>query len=295
MGEVRTAWLSWYLGSGCVYKRPEGTLVVYTLCMSLPCYLPCWVAIKKVQKLCRCGVGRGAPGSGSRLREEEPDGSPLGWAASPFYCCDSTTGSASWLSTFEAIQRWWGPRESIWWGKGVHLSGENVLMQNCRPAPDRPQILAQTGSWTSCTIGSPAALGGRQLLPWKGRNIKKIDVFSGLDGAAPQCIGWVILTETTDANTNVLWKHHPRDNPEVMMYQILSDHLIASCAWLLTNQLRRFLSCLQITPTEHGLKEVTNLVATYPQGFMTWLGPIIPIITLCHPDIIRSVLNASGT
>lgn len=50
-----------------------------------------------------------------------------------------------------------------------------------------------------------------------------------------------------------------------------------------------------ITPTEHGLKEVTNLVATYPQGFMTWLGPIIPVITLCHPDIIRSVLNASGT
>lgn len=27
MGEVRTAGLSWYLGSGCVYKRPEGTLV----------------------------------------------------------------------------------------------------------------------------------------------------------------------------------------------------------------------------------------------------------------------------
>uniref|UniRef100_A0A8C6HNK6 Cytochrome P450, family 4, subfamily f, polypeptide 15 n=1 Tax=Mus spicilegus TaxID=10103 RepID=A0A8C6HNK6_MUSSI len=50
-----------------------------------------------------------------------------------------------------------------------------------------------------------------------------------------------------------------------------------------------------ITPTEHGLKEVTNLVATYPQGFMTWLGPIIPIITLCHPDIIRSVLNASAS
>ena len=33
---------------------------------------------KKVQKLCRCGVGRGGPGSGSRLREGEPDGRPLG-------------------------------------------------------------------------------------------------------------------------------------------------------------------------------------------------------------------------
>ncbi|XP_055467908.1 cytochrome P450 4F4 isoform X1 [Psammomys obesus] len=49
-----------------------------------------------------------------------------------------------------------------------------------------------------------------------------------------------------------------------------------------------------ITPSEHGLREVTKLVATYPQGFMTWMGPFLPIITLCHPDVIRSVLNASA-
>lgn len=36
-------------------------------------------------------------------------------------------------------------------------------------------------------------------------------------------------------------------------------------------------------------------MATYPQGFKTWMGPVLPIITLCHPDIIRSVLSASGT
>lgn len=36
-------------------------------------------------------------------------------------------------------------------------------------------------------------------------------------------------------------------------------------------------------------------VATYPQGFMTWLGPVVPLIHLCHPDIIRSVVSASGT
>lgn len=48
-------------------------------------------------------------------------------------------------------------------------------------------------------------------------------------------------------------------------------------------------------PTEEGMKQVTELVTTYPQGFMTWLGPIVPLITLCHPDIIRSVLSASGT
>lgn len=48
-------------------------------------------------------------------------------------------------------------------------------------------------------------------------------------------------------------------------------------------------------PTEQGMKEMTELVATYPQGFMTWLGPVVPLIHLCHPDIIRSVLSASGT
>ncbi|XP_006991348.2 cytochrome P450 4F1-like [Peromyscus maniculatus bairdii] len=47
-------------------------------------------------------------------------------------------------------------------------------------------------------------------------------------------------------------------------------------------------------PTEQGMKEMTELVATYPQGFMTWLGPVVPLIHLCHPDIIRSVLSASA-
>jgi hypothetical protein len=42
------------------------------------------------------------------------------------------------------------------------------------------------------------------------------------------------------------------------------------------------------------LKQVTQLVGTYPQGFMVWMGPIFPLINLCHPDIVRSVLNASG-
>lgn len=50
----------------------------------------------------------------------------------------------------------------------------------------------------------------------------------------------------------------------------------------------------QSPPTEEGMKELTELVATYPQGFMTWLGPIVPLIHLCHPDIVRSVVSASG-
>ncbi|XP_012513268.1 PREDICTED: phylloquinone omega-hydroxylase CYP4F2-like, partial [Propithecus coquereli] len=50
-----------------------------------------------------------------------------------------------------------------------------------------------------------------------------------------------------------------------------------------------------IPPTEQGLKALTQLVATYPQAFTTWMGPTIPIITLCHPDAIRAVLNASDS
>ncbi|XP_062969021.1 cytochrome P450 4F2 isoform X1 [Cynocephalus volans] len=49
-----------------------------------------------------------------------------------------------------------------------------------------------------------------------------------------------------------------------------------------------------ITPTEQGLRKVTQLVSTYSQGFKIWMGPISPLVTLCHPDIIQSVINASA-
>ncbi|XP_007993806.3 cytochrome P450 4F12 isoform X1 [Chlorocebus sabaeus] len=49
-----------------------------------------------------------------------------------------------------------------------------------------------------------------------------------------------------------------------------------------------------ITPTEEGLKNLTQISATYSQGFTIWMGPIIPFIVLCHPDTIRSVTNASA-
>ncbi|EAW84494.1 cytochrome P450, family 4, subfamily F, polypeptide 12, isoform CRA_c [Homo sapiens] len=49
-----------------------------------------------------------------------------------------------------------------------------------------------------------------------------------------------------------------------------------------------------ITPTEEGLKDSTQMSATYSQGFTVWLGPIIPFIVLCHPDTIRSITNASA-
>uniref|UniRef100_A0A5F4W1Y9 Cytochrome P450 family 4 subfamily F member 12 n=1 Tax=Callithrix jacchus TaxID=9483 RepID=A0A5F4W1Y9_CALJA len=49
-----------------------------------------------------------------------------------------------------------------------------------------------------------------------------------------------------------------------------------------------------IGPTEEGLKNLTQISATYSPGFRIWLGPIIPFVVLCHPDIIRSITNASA-
>uniref|UniRef100_A0A8W4FA37 Cytochrome P450 family 4 subfamily F member 52 n=1 Tax=Sus scrofa TaxID=9823 RepID=A0A8W4FA37_PIG len=51
----------------------------------------------------------------------------------------------------------------------------------------------------------------------------------------------------------------------------------------------------QVPPTEEGMTKLTQMMNTYPNGFMIWMGPITPIIVLCHPDLIRTMANASGT
>ncbi|XP_017376719.1 cytochrome P450 4F2 isoform X2 [Cebus imitator] len=50
-----------------------------------------------------------------------------------------------------------------------------------------------------------------------------------------------------------------------------------------------------VNPTEEGMRVLSQLVATYSQGFRVWMGPFIPLLSLCHPDIIRPVVNASAT
>ncbi|XP_070442534.1 cytochrome P450 4F11-like [Equus przewalskii] len=49
-----------------------------------------------------------------------------------------------------------------------------------------------------------------------------------------------------------------------------------------------------VTSTEQGMRVVTQLVANYPQGFVNWMGPVMPLVTLCHPDMVRTVLSASA-
>ncbi|XP_037674193.1 cytochrome P450 4F3-like isoform X3 [Choloepus didactylus] len=46
---------------------------------------------------------------------------------------------------------------------------------------------------------------------------------------------------------------------------------------------------------EQTLMNTAQLVATYPQHLVVWMGPIIPVISLFHPDVIRCVTNASAT
>nr|XP_054362653.1 cytochrome P450 4F11-like isoform X2 [Mirounga angustirostris] len=49
-----------------------------------------------------------------------------------------------------------------------------------------------------------------------------------------------------------------------------------------------------VPPTEQGLRVLTRLVATYTQGFKLWMGPTMPLVISCHPDMVRSVTGASA-
>ncbi|XP_047705715.1 cytochrome P450 4F2 isoform X3 [Prionailurus viverrinus] len=49
-----------------------------------------------------------------------------------------------------------------------------------------------------------------------------------------------------------------------------------------------------VHPTEQGLRVLIQLVAAYSKAFVMWLGPTMPLIILCHPDMIRIITNASA-
>lgn len=52
---------------------------------------------------------------------------------------------------------------------------------------------------------------------------------------------------------------------------------------------------LQVLSDEQGLRFIGEQVATYSEGFKIWLGPTIPLVFFCHPNMIRTIGNASGT
>ncbi|KAI5196283.1 Cytochrome P450 4F2 [Manis pentadactyla] len=46
---------------------------------------------------------------------------------------------------------------------------------------------------------------------------------------------------------------------------------------------------------EQGLRFIVEQVATYSEGFKIWLGPTIPLVVFCHPNMIRTISNATAT
>ncbi|XP_017901091.1 PREDICTED: phylloquinone omega-hydroxylase CYP4F11-like [Capra hircus] len=36
------------------------------------------------------------------------------------------------------------------------------------------------------------------------------------------------------------------------------------------------------------------MAASYPRGYLIWFGPIVPMVIFCHPDMLRSITNASA-
>ncbi|XP_053561355.1 ultra-long-chain fatty acid omega-hydroxylase-like [Bombina bombina] len=50
-----------------------------------------------------------------------------------------------------------------------------------------------------------------------------------------------------------------------------------------------------ILPNEEGLTQVSSLVSTFPQTIVTWMGPVIPVVSLVHPDTIKPMVAASAS
>ncbi|XP_078387266.1 cytochrome P450 4F3 isoform X2 [Cetorhinus maximus] len=49
-----------------------------------------------------------------------------------------------------------------------------------------------------------------------------------------------------------------------------------------------------VNPDEEGMRKLAELVLTFPLTMKTWLGPVLPLISLFHPDYIKPVLLASA-
>ncbi|XP_061466111.1 ultra-long-chain fatty acid omega-hydroxylase [Rhineura floridana] len=60
------------------------------------------------------------------------------------------------------------------------------------------------------------------------------------------------------------------------------------CNWFL-----RHLGMIQ--PCEEGMAQISQLVATFSQAFVMWMGPFLPVLVLVHPDYIKPVTAASAT
>ncbi|XP_048346360.1 ultra-long-chain fatty acid omega-hydroxylase isoform X2 [Sphaerodactylus townsendi] len=49
-----------------------------------------------------------------------------------------------------------------------------------------------------------------------------------------------------------------------------------------------------ILPNEEGMVLVSQLVSTFSQAYVVWMGPFLPVVALVHPDYIKPVATVSG-
>ncbi|XP_068125092.1 ultra-long-chain fatty acid omega-hydroxylase-like isoform X1 [Hyperolius riggenbachi] len=47
-------------------------------------------------------------------------------------------------------------------------------------------------------------------------------------------------------------------------------------------------------PSEEGMNEVSKLVSNLSYSLKTWMGPVMPFVSLVHPDTVKSVVAASA-
>ncbi|XP_060108382.1 ultra-long-chain fatty acid omega-hydroxylase [Heteronotia binoei] len=47
-------------------------------------------------------------------------------------------------------------------------------------------------------------------------------------------------------------------------------------------------------PSEEDMVRITQLVSTFSQAMVTWMGPFLPIVSLFHPDYIKPIATASA-
>lgn len=42
------------------------------------------------------------------------------------------------------------------------------------------------------------------------------------------------------------------------------------------------------------MAKICEVVATFPNAFLVWMGPFLPVLSLVHPDYIKPIATASG-
>lgn len=51
---------------------------------------------------------------------------------------------------------------------------------------------------------------------------------------------------------------------------------------------------LQFLPNESGLQDEKKVLDSLHHVVLVWLGPVLPLLVLVHPDYIKPVVGASG-